>query len=706
MLFLILVLFAVVISVVLLEGLQESSDILPLMVSMMLLALQYVHYVIGAGYVYGKNKQRKEGYTDPNVAADPSGPPSSPEQQMQMQMAKEAEKEADDALQKNPHSKKKSNDDNSPTAADEDLASFSDGLTMYMSCYNGKSYSDRGGKVWKNVVKRSHTRRRGREGPSKKVSVGDEDDDEEEDLNLHFNRTPAFSRKDGFVMGSNTITGPYSFQMGIRGDMAYSIFVVCSFTGTTSGGSDGASVFKVYANTPGNNGISMTISANSNSRSSTGASRTNSNSGSTAATTATAEGQQQQDATALPSSTGEGTDQEDQMDNGGNGREGGGSLLRLGIRVHISDEHSIDCKVNGRHPLTVSTSRKYLFAIVKNYARVQVSVLDLDDPDNPRTQLADVNIGSHSPVLFSNRDMTINEKGNWHANIQAFGCYERAISDRDTTKLYHHYRRLHKRFDPVYQRMVQEMSKVNKIRACPFDEATCNACSSVDDWSNFQKVFVADDACKSAIARFCANNPSHDRCSCWSINHPAYNTSCKVYRCALGGSAMQHECSGSQNERKSEEDRSATREELKDILRSVMREREDADNKERLDKKKGDSDNDNKGAVKRTNAIVGRDRGDRHQETTKNEEEEDRRIDKEQEQQQQRNKSKKEKNNNQSNKGDVKIGVHPSLPDDVANLAPDKWPPPVEEAKRREEIEAEQEESAPAKGFFSWLFGK
>jgi hypothetical protein len=507
----------------------------------------------------------------------------------------------------------------------EDLSLFSDGLTIYTSCYSSKSYPNQGGKVWKNIIAQGptnatvHTKHQAKTIMRKEGQTsdgdGDGDDEQQDDLHLHYNKTPAFSRKDGFVLGTNTVTGPYSFQMGIRGDMAYSIFLVCSFTGATSNGGSpdmdngtgSGSMFKIYANTPGNNGVSMMVSA-------------------------------------TDTSGGEG--QGRKMD--------GSTSLALKLRLLIADEHEIPCKVDGKLPLVVNSTHKYLFAIVKNYGRVQVSVLDLNDPDNPRTPLADVNIGSHSPVLFSNRDMTINEFGNWQANIQAFGCYDRAISDRDTTKLYHHYRQLLKQFDPTHQRMIQEMDRVNKIKSCPFDADTCDACRGVDDWSNFQKVFVADDVCKAAIAKFCANNPSHDRCSCWSVNHPAYNTSCKVYRCAIGGPATQHECAPKP------EDRPTTQADLRQMLVSVMKEKEVLDEEKKAEEKKNKKDKD--GEKKRASEQA------QTQSKKKEEESKDRREDK--------------------SERDVKS----------------------DQQKQRElaESEAEAEEmeaDGKGKGFFAWLFG-
>jgi hypothetical protein len=381
----------------------------------------------------------------------------------------------------------------------EDISGFPDGLTMYTSSFSSASYPESGGKLWHNQVSTD-------ERAVRKVQQAEDDQTTRDDdgpkcsiqaatqllrsRRLHFHRTPTFSRKDGFVMGTNSLVGPYSFRMGIRGDMAFTLFFLCQFTG---GVTEPVTVFRLFANTHGNNGLAFVITEGST--------------------------RQQRDA------------------GGGNRTTGGGERRALRMKVVVGDAHEIQLRPerSKSDALVVDSDRKYMFSVTKNYNRVRVDVHDVASDEEPRTLLADVNIGTHSPILLSNKDMVVNEHSNWNANIQAFGVFDRALTPREVTSLYEHYHEMYRQLDTAYVQLAEKVEEMAKLRACPFDAPTCHACRGVEDWTNIENVYASTEECRKAIAAFCSKNTTHERCKCWNANHPAYDTQCKAHRCAMSG---------------------------------------------------------------------------------------------------------------------------------------------------------------------------
>ena len=125
-----------------------------------------------------------------------------------------------------------------------------EGLTLYASSLSQLSYGDKSGKTWRNIAPKALV-----------LSTQCEADGSLRDSNFYFRTTPAFSRKDGFTLGTNRITGPLTHQLGLKGDQALTVFFVAQLTGDVpSKGNGSISLFKLFANTTGNNGVSLTLS--------------------------------------------------------------------------------------------------------------------------------------------------------------------------------------------------------------------------------------------------------------------------------------------------------------------------------------------------------------------------------------------------------------------------------------------------------------
>ncbi len=515
MLFTLLIVFALIVVITLLDdGASKPSDALIVTAAMMIVVLQYLHVVQG-GLCARRAKLASEKYKDADnkISREAGGG---------------GDAEVDERLVRKGLGLGLIDDgahlSDERFRGSENLSSLPKGMTMYTSCLSAQSYPDSGGKLWNNLVP-----------PDERAVQSVQQDEEGTDgtegttcsaksaasiirsRRFHFTRTPTFSRRDGFVLGPNTLVGPYSFKLGIRGDMAFTIFVVCQFTGDIDGSP--ATLFKLFANTRGNNGISMVIEE--------GSSR--------------------------------------------------GDKRAMRMSVAIGDGTKVPCKPKGqKDAVLVDANKKYMFVVVKNYNRVRVDMYNVHESEDARVPLAEANLGANEPLLFSNKDMVINEGANWNANIQAFGVYDRALTPRDASLLHDHFYEMYKELDTTYLQLAEQIEKLAKRRACPFGEATCGVCKGVDDWTEIENVYAASDECKKAIAAFCSDHPTHERCKCWNVNHPAYDKQCKIHRCSMNGysTAECQEYTKRGNDPEEKESKMST-DEVRELLAAVVKQEQD-----------------------------------------------------------------------------------------------------------------------------------
>jgi hypothetical protein len=357
-------------------------------------------------------------------------------------------------------------------------------LAVYVSCFSAASYTaEAGSKVWQNVAHHTPATPNG-----SKATTTCSADGTVRDLNFTFAVAPSFSPKSGFALGRNTVTGPYSHQLGISGDMAFSAFVVFQPTGVieerSDGSGDGAShddalrgavVFRLFANTVNNNGCSLVL-------------------------------------------------------RGAGERQAG--LIPVSAVVQLGNEAPFECTPAR---LLLDPARRYVWAVCKDYSRMCVYMADLDADGCAPVRLLDAPLVAVPPLSFSNRDMTLNERANWPANMLCFGLYARSLVAQDVAGLCVHYRGLLRRFDPAYAALMDKMGEAAALRACPYDARTCKACGGVQDWTDTAAVVAAGETCRTYIDRFCTATPQHPRCACWNAANPEYDASCRHYRTLFNG---------------------------------------------------------------------------------------------------------------------------------------------------------------------------
>ena len=339
------------------------------------------------------------------------------------------------------------------------------GMVVHVTCFDPASYVPANGKTWQNTAN---------------VVVAKNKDDQTACVHgkrdFMFSKSPTFSNKDGFTLGPNAITGPYSHELGVRCDQAMSIVTMVQLTGDLPAeGSPEVSVFKLFANTPNNNGLTLTI--------------------------------------------------------GGGTRIDG--LIKGKLRLQLGNRAAIPCDKNGAYTVFDPTHH-YVIAVVKDYGKLKVLLVDIDMDTYDRKVLLDTIVGPQDGnIALSNVDMTINQGGNWNGRIFTFVMYSKALDDRDVTHFYDMYKTQFLEFDPAYQDMKRRLDDATKIKSCPFDATTCASCGGTKDWTNFGDMAGSGTSCLRAIDRYCTLNPSHAKCSCWSTSNPEYGTSCMAYRSAF-----------------------------------------------------------------------------------------------------------------------------------------------------------------------------
>jgi hypothetical protein len=338
----------------------------------------------------------------------------------------------------------------------EDMATMPQGLVLYVTTFMAGSYPG-AGKTWRNVIQTSSS-----DNPRAK--------------DFTFRVEPAFSRRDGISMNSNTLTGPLTHLIGIKGDLSFSLAVVMQPTGSTQGTAD-VILARLYANTPDNNGFCLFFRN-------------------------------------FAPMAANGTVSADMFVTFGNGEP---------MRCSQSPQQKM--------PVTLDTTKKYLITCSKGHGRIRVTLVDLTFHGSYDAHvLLDARITTRESVTFSNREMLVNNNENWNGNLMALGIFDRALVDTDVQQLYSYYSGIFRKMDPEYRAVMESLKEVAKAKACPFDKGTCDACASVQDFTNLKSVLASSETCLGNINAFCAANPDHPTCWCWDTGNPYYATRCKTYR--------------------------------------------------------------------------------------------------------------------------------------------------------------------------------
>ena len=366
----------------------------------------------------------------------------------------------------------------SASVGNENLTLFSNGLTLYYSAFSIASFPQTARKLY-NISPYFAS-----------SSTSSCPDISMKDTHMYFSDVPSYTRSTGFLLGKNKVIGPKSHQLGIAANDSFSIAFAISFdnaNGThdvhtaatatsTAPSSDPIEIIKLYANTVGNNGISITMDPTTHS-------------------------------------------------------------LSLGFGDSITP-------LQMQLPSSSLSNTVYIFTIVKSGSNLTVNVYpnvaDLSSTPQMKTTAAQIVLGNDSDILLSNKEIRINGSGNTPAHLFCLAFWNKAIPDFTMADFYLNVQAELQKNNEMLKSLAGQISdlkkKLTQGKQCPYDDATCGACTNVVDWTNMSDVIMnAGEECRSKINAFCTANPSNKNCSCWNTSSLISSTSqCSSYRSMFG----------------------------------------------------------------------------------------------------------------------------------------------------------------------------
>ena len=295
-------------------------------------------------------------------------------------------------------------------------------------------------------------------------------------LDFNFMYNPSFSKENGFYLGNNVLHGPMSFQCGVSTNESLSVFMTLKFATFSRTSTEDIDIFRMYANTINNTGLALVIK------------------------------------------------KDYVMEN---------DLVKCNMVLEFGEK---------RFPVempAINTAHTYIFMIVKNSLRLDVhiypNVTDLSSTSSLRTHGLHRDLEVGTDVLLSNKEVVLNSNKNAAVHLFNIGFYNRAIPEYYMNDLYNHIQKHLQKTNAMLQGFATQIGGLEKeitdLRACPYDDETCNICGSVTDWSDTTHLLThATSDCLSQVHRFCKANPNHPKCVCWNpTNVQSKTEACMTY---------------------------------------------------------------------------------------------------------------------------------------------------------------------------------
>ncbi len=357
---------------------------------------------------------------------------------------------------------------------EEDISDIKSRLVMYFTVFNKASFNNMG-KIWNNIagIKPDGTCH------------------ESDNTKFTFELSPVFTRRTGLYLGNNRIICPYSNAFNIQFHNTYTIMIACKHGNLlVDDKNNEIELFKMYANSPNNNGISLFI-------------------------------------------------QKGSLQNDNNTQTGT-------LMFQYANNEPLMCKVDKDHTY-INFDKDVLtyYYIIKDTDNVRI--LMMNEKSNTIYQILKFNI-TNTDVTFSNKEAIINRMLNWNGNLFTFGVFDRAISDEYVSVIYTHVlneyiRNIDKNYSGVLTKYNNTVEILRSLTKCPFNSGVCKACDSVKNWTDINQIVNSSMQCKKAINDFCANNTTHPMCKCWDTSTSSYNGStCKTYRSLFNGGEKTASC--------------------------------------------------------------------------------------------------------------------------------------------------------------------
>lgn len=299
---------------------------------------------------------------------------------------------------------------------------------------------------------------------------------------MRFSSVPIYTRAEGLVLDNMIIKGPPSYQMSFTGSSNFTMFFTMIFN-TIPIIVAGATyeLVQLYANTVSNNGLSIAF----------------------------------MDIEAIPLNT-------------------------TSFKANVQISYGTQTISTSPTHIVIPLNAAFELLLAKNnnslYLKVSTPFIGPTSHTSPPTiptltTLLTLNIPiDDSNLLYSNKQMVMNQYQNMTVSLYNFGVYNLNLSDDQITNLlvYIYYELAKIRDFAVLQSFLNVGAIVNQITACPYSESVCATCSNIKDWTDQTAVLLASPDCHNALDTFCSSNQSSPQCNCWSAAN-ANNPACQQY---------------------------------------------------------------------------------------------------------------------------------------------------------------------------------
>ena len=348
-----------------------------------------------------------------------------------------------------------------PIELEEDITSIKDRLVVYTTAFNKTSYNENSNS-WLNMI------------IAKKELSNDYDNSV-----FNFELPPVYSRKSGFYLGNNRLIGPYSNALNIQFHNTFTFVIACKNGNLLVDDTNNEiEIFKLYANSPNNNGLCMYI-------------------------------------------------QKGSLQNINN--------VQMGkLMFQYSNREPVQCKIRPDYDLISFEKDIYTFYfIIKDTDHIRVAVMN--ETNNTINEILRFNV-ENTDVTFSNKEFVMNRLKNWNGHLYGLALYNAALNDDNITSLYNHMLNEYIKYvNPNYLSMIQQyndtISLLSQFTSCPYDKRVCDSCSTITKWNTMEQLVSASAQCRNAINDFCMANINHPLCKCWNSQNQSYNSdACKMYR--------------------------------------------------------------------------------------------------------------------------------------------------------------------------------
>ena len=191
-------------------------------------------------------------------------------------------------------------------------------------------------------------------------------------------------------------------------------------------------------------------------------------------------------------------------------------------------------------PTTLNINYVYIFMIKKSGQDLSLTVYPNISVTTAKASTfidgAQIAVPPTQDVLLSNKELKINASGNLQAHIYNLAIWNKVISMTSTIDFYNSTKTELQKNDPTLASLSAYINdlknQVQRQKSCPYDVATCAACTGITDWTNMSDVILNAGAdCLAKINAYCIANPMDSKCTCWNTSSALSDTpGCKSYK--------------------------------------------------------------------------------------------------------------------------------------------------------------------------------